>query len=160
MRTYDFSPLYRSFVGFDRMANLINSATQSIDASTSYPPYNVARIDEDAYKIELAVAGFAEDELEIESHENVLTVTGSKSKADNDEGPDYLHRGIAERGFEKRFQLADHVFVSGAELKNGLLSISLKRELPEALKPRKIEIGSKDDGKLIAKKPSRKAKAA
>jgi len=125
------------------MANLINSATQSIDASTSYPPYNVARIDEDAYKIELAVAGFAEDELEIESHENVLTVTGSKSKADNDEGPDYLHRGIAERGFDKRFQLADHVFVSGAELKNGLLSISLKRELPEALKPRKIEIGSK-----------------
>ena len=160
MRTYDFSPLYRSFVGFDRMASLIDSASQAIDASTSYPPYNVAKIDEDAYRIELAVAGFAEDELDIESHENVLTVTGRKEQADNDEGPDYLHRGIASRGFDRRFQLADHVYVTGADLVNGLLVISLKRELPEALKPRKIEIGSKDDGKLIASKPSRKAKAA
>jgi len=160
MRTYDFSPLYRSFVGFDRMASLIDSASQAIDASTSYPPYNVAKIDEDAYRIELAVAGFAEDELEIESHENVLTVTSRKEQADNDVGPDYLHRGIASRGFERRFQLADHVYVTGADLVNGLLVISLKRELPEALKPRKIAIGSKDDGKLIAKKPSRKAKAA
>lgn len=163
MRTYDFSPLYRSFVGFDRMAGLINSASQSIDAATSYPPYNVARIDENAYKIELAVAGFGEDELEIESHENVLTVTGRKAKADNDTAPDggleYLHRGIAERGFERKFQLADHVFVEGAELKNGLLNIGLRRELPEALKPRKISIGQ-DDENLIAKKPSRKAKAA
>jgi len=164
MRTYDFSPLYRSFVGFDRMASLINSATQSLDAATTYPPYNVARIDENAYKIELAVAGFGEDELEIESHENVLTVIGHKAKAandpDNSEGPDYLHRGIAERGFERKLQLADHVLVTGADLKNGLLVISLKRELPEALKPRKIEIGSEDDGKLITQKPSRKAKAA
>ncbi len=163
MRTYDFSPLYRSFVGFDRMASLIDSASQAIDASTSYPPYNVAKIDENAYRIELAVAGFAEDEIDIESHENVLTVTGRKEQADNDStpgGPDYLHRGIASRGFERRFQLADHVFVTGADLVNGLLVISLKRELPEALKPRKIAIGSKDDGKLIAPKPSRKAKAA
>ena len=159
MRTYDFSPLYRSFVGFDRMASLINSASQSLDAATSYPPYNVVRLDENAYKIELAVAGFAEDELELESHENVLTVAGRKDKADNDEGPEYLHRGIAERGFERKFQLADHVFVEGAELRNGLLIIALKRELPEALKPRKIAIG-KDDGKLIDQKPSRKAKAA
>ena len=164
MRTYDFSPLYRSFVGFDRMASLIDSASQAIDASTSYPPYNVVRVDENAYRIELAVAGFAEDELEIESHENVLTVTGSHAKAEdaaNDEaGPEYLHRGIASRGFNRRFQLADHVFVDGADLKNGLLIISLKRELPEALKPRKIAIGSQDDGKLIAQKPSRKPKAA
>lgn len=164
MRSYDFSPLYRSFVGFDRMASLINSASQSLDANTSYPPYNVARIDENAYKIELAVAGFAEDELEIESHENVLTIHGNKEKADNDSDPEYLHRGIAARGFERKFQLADHVFVSGAELRNGLLVIALKRELPEALKPRKISIGananSEDDGKLITKKPSRKAKAA
>jgi len=160
MRTYDFSPLYRSFVGFDRMANLINSASQTLDAATSYPPYNVVRIDEDTYKIELAVAGFSETDLDIESHENVLTVTGNRNKADNDDSPEYLHRGIAERGFERRFQLADHVFVDDAELTNGLLVISLKRELPDALKPRKIAIGSKGDGKLITKKPSRKAKAA
>lgn len=160
MRTYDFSPLYRSFVGFDRMASLIDSASQAIDASTSYPPYNVAKVDENAFRIELAVAGFAENELEIESHENVLTVTGNKETADNDAGPDYLHRGIASRGFNRRFQLADHVYVDGADLKNGLLVISLKRELPEALKPRKIAIGSEDDGKLITKKPSRKPKAA
>ena len=164
MRTYDFSPLYRSFVGFDRMASLINSASQSLDAATSYPPYNVARIDENSYRIELAVAGFSLEELELESHENVLTVTGRKDKAENDSdvdgGLEYLHRGIAERGFERRFQLADHVFVEGADLRNGLLVISLRRELPEALKPRKIQIGGKDDGKLIEQKSSRKAKAA
>ena len=161
MRTYDFSPLYRSFVGLDRMANLIDAASQ-FDRGTGYPPYNVAQIEEDAYRIELAVAGFGEDELEIESHENTLTVTGKKaaSEADNDDGVSYLHRGIAERGFERRFQLADHVRVTGADLKNGLLVISLKRELPEALKPRKIAIGGHSDGKLIAGKASRKAKAA
>ncbi len=161
MRTYDFSPLYRSFVGFDRMANLIDSASQ-LDVNAAYPPYNVAQIDEDTYRIELAVAGFDEAELEIESHENVLTVTGRKTApdADNDEGLTYLHRGIAERGFERRFQLADHVYVTGADLKNGLLVISLVRELPEALKPRKISIGSKPDGKLITSTSSGKRKAA
>jgi len=161
MRTYDFSPLYRSLVGFDRMANLIDAAAQTVDNSSAYPPYNVAQIDEDTYRIELAVAGFAESELEIESHQNVLTISGRKEKqADNDDGTTWLHRGIAERGFERRFQLADHVLVTGAALDKGLLVVSLKRELPEALKPRKIEIGGKDDGKLIDQKPSRKAKAA
>jgi len=161
MRTYDFSPLYRSFVGFDRMASLIDAASQNVDNGSAYPPYNVAQIDEDTYRIELAVAGFSESHIEIESHENVLTVTGTKTPtADNDEGTQYLHRGIAERGFERRFQLADHVFVTGAELKNGLLVIALKRELPEALKPRKIAIGTLDDEKLIKQKTSRKTKAA
>ncbi len=161
MRTYDFSPLYRSFVGFDRMAGLIDAATQQLDSGNAYPPYNVAQIDDDNYRIELAVAGFGDHELEIESHENVLTVTGRKAKlADNDDGTTYLHRGIAERGFERRFQLADHVHVTGADLQNGLLVITLLRELPEALKPRKIAIGSQNDKNLIAKKPSRKAKAA
>ncbi len=161
MRTYDFSPLYRSFVGLDRMASLIDAATQ-FDGGNAYPPYNVAQTDEDNYRIELAVAGFADDELEIETHENTLSVTGRKTRpqADNDDDVTYLHRGIAERGFERRFQLADHVMVTGADLKNGLLVISLKRELPEALKPRKIAIGSRPDGKLISGKPSRKAKAA
>lgn len=161
MRTYDFTPLYRSFVGFDRMANLIDSASQ-LESGSAYPPYNVAQIDEDTYRIELAVAGFTNDELEIESHQNTLTVTGRKagSAANNDDGPTYLHRGIAERGFERRFQLADHVYVTGAELKNGLLEISLVRELPEALKPRKIEIGSQPEEKLITQKSSGKRKAA
>jgi len=157
MRQYDFSPLYRSFVGFDRMANLIDAASQQASTGNSYPPYNVAQLSENAYRIELAVAGFGEDELELESHENVLTVTGRKApSADNDEA-EYLHRGIAERGFERRFQLADHVRVEGAALKHGLLVISLKRELPEALKPRRIAI---NDGKLIRSKPSGKKKAA
>lgn len=160
MRNYDFTPLYRSFVGFDRMASLIDAASQTLENNSSYPPYNVAQISEDAYRIELAVAGFSTDELDIESHENVLTVKGTKTpSADNDE-TQYLHRGIAERGFERRFQLADHVFVTGADLKNGLLVITLKRELPEALKPRKIEIGGKADEKLITQTRSRKAKAA
>ncbi len=157
MRTYDFSPLYRSFVGFDRMANLIDSATQQANASNNYPPYNISQLSENTYKIELAVAGFTEETLAIESHENVLTVSSNHSpKADND-GAQYLHRGIAERDFEKRFHLADHVIVTGANLENGLLSISLKRELPEALKPRKIAI---NEPSLIQSKPRRKAKAA
>jgi len=157
MRTYDFSPLYRSFVGFDRMANLIDAASQQASAGNSYPPYNVAKLSDNAYRIELAVAGFNEDDLMIESHENVLTISGKRNvTADNDD-EEYLHRGIAERDFERRFQLADHVLVTGAELTNGLLVISLKRELPEALKPRKISI---NDGKLIQAKSGGKAKAA
>ena len=122
------------------MANLIDAATQQASNGNSYPPYNVAQLSENAYRIELAVAGFAEDELELESHENVLTITGRKAESADNDDVDYLHRGIARRGFERRFQLADHVLVEGAELKNGLLVISPKRELPEALKPRKIAI--------------------
>jgi len=165
MRTYDFTPLYRSFVGFDRTANLIDAASRSIDTGSKYPPYDVAQTGENSYRIELAVAGFSDENLEIESHENVLTVKGTKTpNADNDDGIQYLHRGIAERDFERRFQLADHVIVTGADLKNGLLTIELRRELPEALKPRKIAIGqlgeSKPEEKLITQKPSGKAKAA
>ncbi|MBC6403532.1 MAG: Hsp20 family protein [Hyphomonadaceae bacterium] len=162
MRTYDFSPLYRSFVGLDRMANLIDAASQFDGGGTGYPPYNVAQLDEDTYRIEVAVAGFGQDDLEIESHQNTLTITGRRdaSEADDDEQTTWLHRGIAERGFERRFQLADHVLVTGAELKDGLLVVSLKREMPEALKPRKITIGSRDDGKLISGKSSQRAEAA
>lgn len=162
--TYDFSPLYRSLVGFDRMASLIDAASQTSATGGSYPPYNVAQLDENAYRIELAVAGFADEDFEIESRENVLTVKAAKTapKADND-GLTYLHRGIAERGFERRFQLADHVRVTGADLANGMLTITLRREIPEALKPRKIEIGGtaqKRDKKLTAKTSRGKAKAA
>lgn len=165
MHTYDFTPLYRSFVGLDRTANLIDAASRSVDNSSKYPPYDVAQTGENAYRIELAVAGFSDENLEIESHENVLTIKGTKTPSVNhDDEIQYLHRGIAERDFERRFQLADHVIVTGADLKNGLLVIELKRELPEALKPRKIAIGqsleNKPDEKLITQKSSRKTKAA
>jgi len=160
MRNYDFSPLYRSFVGLDRMAGLIDAAHQQANSGSAYPPYNVAQVGQDDYRIELAVAGFAESDIDIESHENVLTIKGQKAASDDTDTAEYLHRGIAERGFERRFQLADHVIVTGAELKNGLLTLSLHRELPEALKPRKIKIGEKSKLNLIKPSPSRKTKAA
>ncbi|HEX5377816.1 MAG TPA: Hsp20 family protein [Phenylobacterium sp.] len=138
MRTIDFSPLYRSVVGFDRLAQLLETA--SVDAASGYPPYNIERTDENAYRIEIAVAGFRSDELNIEVKENLLTVQGRK--AANEDQRRFLHRGLAERDFERRFQLADYVVVTEAKLADGLLSISLKRELPEALKPRRIEIAT------------------
>jgi molecular chaperone IbpA len=137
MRTIDFSPLYRSAVGFDRLASLLEAASRS-DAPTGYPPYNIETVGENAYRIEVAVAGFKPEELAIEFRENTLTVQGKK--AANDEAKRYLHRGLAERNFERRFQLADHVVVTGAALADGLLSITLERQLPEALKPRRIDI--------------------
>ena len=146
MRTVDFTPLYRSVVGFDRLATLLEAAAKS-EGPTGYPPYNIETVGENAYRIEIAVAGFKPEELEIEVKENLLTVAGRK--AANDEGRQYLHRGLAERNFERRFQLADYVLVTGADLADGLLSVSLKRELPEALKPRKIEIGSQPSSTLI-----------
>ncbi|MCA6298113.1 MAG: Hsp20 family protein [Phenylobacterium sp.] len=138
MRTIDFSPLYRSVVGFDRLAQLLETA--SVDQATGYPPYNIERTDENAYRIEIAVAGFRADELNIEVKENLLTVQGRK--AANDAERRFLHRGLAERDFERRFQLADYVIVTDARLADGLLSIALRRELPEALKPRRIEIAA------------------
>ena len=142
MRTYDFSPLYRSAVGFDRLANLLESAARTSQEG-GYPPYNIETTGENAYRIEIAVAGFSPDELNIEVKENLLTVSGKKT-ANDDAATQrtYLHRGLAERDFERRFQLADYVIVTDANLSNGLLSIALKRELPEALKPRRIEIGT------------------
>jgi molecular chaperone IbpA len=138
MRTIDLSPLYRSVVGFDRLADLLDAA--STEAATGYPPYNIERTAENAYRIEIAVAGFKAEDLAIEVKENLLTVQGRK--AANDEARRYLHRGLAERNFERRFQLADYVVVQDAQLAHGLLSISLKRELPEALKPRRVEIAT------------------
>ena len=138
MRTIDFSPLYRSVVGFDRLAALLDAAAAG--ESNGYPPYNIETVGENAYRIEMAVAGFKPDELNIEVKENLLTVQGRK--AANDDSRRFLHRGLAERGFERRFQLADYVVVTEADLSDGLLSISLKREVPEAKKPRRIEIGA------------------
>ncbi|MBR7621323.1 Hsp20 family protein [Phenylobacterium sp. 20VBR1] len=145
MRTVDYSPLYRSVVGFDRLAALLETA--SADAATGYPPYNIERTDENAYRIEIAVAGFRSDELNIEVKENLLTVQGRK--AANDDQRRFLHRGLAERDFERRFQLADYVVVTEAKLSDGLLAISLVRELPEALKPRRIDIATGETAPLI-----------
>ncbi len=149
MRTaIDFSPLYRSAVGFDRLANLLDTAARA-DTAPGWPPYNIERIaatnegEGDSYRIEVAVAGFRPDQLSIEVKENVLTVSGKKDDADA--ARTFLHRGLAERSFERRFQLADHVRVGDAELANGLLSVSLKIEIPEAKKARQISIKSAND---------------
>ncbi len=156
MRTYDFSPLYRSAVGFDRLVRQLETAARS-GSENGWPPYNIETTGEDAYRIEIAVAGFSADELNIEAKENLLTVTGKK--AANDDGQrTFLHRGLAERDFERRFQLADYVVVKGAALANGLLTVELKRELPEALKPRSIEIAT--GSSLIEGQVETKAKKA
>lgn len=146
MRTIDLSPLYRSVVGFDRLATMLDAAATN-EAASGYPPYNIERTDENAYRIEIAVAGFKTDELGIEVKENLLTVTGRKTA--NDDTRRYLHRGLAERNFERRFQLADYVIVTEAAMADGLLSISLKRELPEALKTRTIQITTTAASSLI-----------
>lgn len=139
MRTYDFSPFYRTAIGFDRLAKMLNEGQRS-ENEISYPPYNIELVDENAYKIVMAVAGFQQTELEIETEHQTLRVTGRKAKKEQE--TTFLHRGIATRDFEHKFQLADHVKVTGANLENGLLTIALVREVPEALKPRKIEIGT------------------
>ena len=141
MRHVDFSPLYRSTVGFDRLFSMLDGATQPEQAQT-YPPYNIERTGETTYRVTMAVAGFDETELSIEAHANVLTVKGEKSEEEGAEKSEYLYRGIAKRAFERRFQLADHVEVQAASLKNGLLHIDLLRNIPEAMKPRRIAIVS------------------
>lgn len=139
MRTYDLSPFYRTAIGFDRLAKMLNENQRS-ENDISYPPYNIELVEENAYKIVMAVAGFQQDELEIETEHQALRVTGRKAKKEQE--TTFLHRGIATRDFEHKFQLADHVKVTGAHLENGLLTIALLREIPEALKPRKIEIAT------------------
>ncbi|MDL2410750.1 Hsp20 family protein [Rhizobium calliandrae] len=134
---FDFAPLYRSSIGFDRLFNLLNS-TERLQAGDTWPPYDIIKTAEDNYRIQMAVAGFADADLEITQERNVLVVKGQKAEQADGE---YLHRGIAGRNFERRFELADHVKVENAALTDGLLSIDLKREIPEAMKPRKIAIG-------------------
>lgn len=157
MTTFDFSPLYRTSVGFDRLASLMSSATRQ-DQGNSYPPYNIRVTSEDHYRITMAVAGFSEDDIAITSEQNRLVVTG-KSADESEEQGEYLHRGIASRAFERRFNLADHVNVIGASLENGLLHIDLEREIPEAMKPRTIKIGKSASRLLNAEKESEAKKA-
>src|SRR3954467_2482294 len=140
MDRFDFSPLFRSSIGFDRLARMVDSATRVDNTALSYPPYNIETTGEDAYRLTMAVAGFARDELDITVHENTLIVTGKAQR--EDENGRYLHRGIARRAFERRFSLADHLKVTGASLDNGLLHVDLVREVPEGMKPRQINIAS------------------
>src|SRR5436309_3583288 len=138
MDRFDFAPRFRSTIGFDRLARLVDSATRVDSTALSYPPYNIEKTGEDAYRLTMAVAGFSQDEIDITVHENTLIVTGKSEKEDEDGR--YLHRGIARRAFERRFSLADHLKVTGASMDNGLLHVDLVREVPEAMKPRQIEI--------------------
>ena len=139
MRTVDYSPFYRATVGFDRVFDLLDSVC-SQSASNGYPPYNIEKAGDNAYRIVMAVAGFAEAELNVTQKENELLVTGQAAAASGQEEKQYLYRGIAGRNFERRFQLADHVKVTGAKLANGLLTIELQREIPEEKKPRAIPV--------------------
>ena len=140
MSTFDFTPLYRNTIGFDRLASLLDNAYRSDQSNTSYPPYNIVALDDHRYEISLAVAGYNRDELEIQVEGNMLTVKGSK--ADDNSKRNFLHQGIASGAFERKFNLADFVHINGARLVNGLLTIELKHELPEAMKPKRIEIHS------------------
>jgi molecular chaperone IbpA len=149
MRQFDLAPLYRSTVGFDGLFSMLDKLT-SPESTPSYPPYNIERTGENAYRITVAVAGFGEDELSIVVKENALTIGGEKKTTEKGENGEVLYQGIASRAFERRFQLADHVQVKGAKLENGLLHVDLVREVPEAMKPRQIPIG--DTAKIVDKK--------
>lgn len=140
MRNFDFAPLYRSTVGFDQIANLMDRLLTAETAQPSYPPYNIEKLDDDAYRVSIAVAGFSEADLNVEVREKSLIV--SARKADEIEEKTYLHRGIATRAFERRFHLADHVIVTGATHADGMLHITMERQVPDALKPRQIQIAS------------------
>jgi len=142
MRRFDLTPLYKSTVGFDHVASILEQLAAA-DTDNGYPPYNIERVDENNYRITMAVAGFSEDDLEIEVREGMLRISGTRSEKETDDSETvFLHRGIASRNFERRFRLAEYVEVSGAKLENGLLHIDLRRELPDAMKPRKIEIAA------------------
>jgi molecular chaperone IbpA len=142
MRTFDFAPLYRSTVGFDRVFSMLDQFEGVEDSGSNYPPYNIERTGENAYRISVAVAGFADADLSIDTNENRLAIRGEKQANDGEKTRDVLYQGIAARTFERSFQLADHVEVKGASLENGLLHVDLVRELPEAMKPRSIPIAN------------------
>lgn len=157
--TLDFSPLFRTGIGFDRVFDLLDTASR-VQPMKNWPPYDIVRNGEDSYQIVMAVAGFGRDELTLTARPNLLVVSGAKKEAQPGPERTYLHKGIAEREFEHRFELADHVKVARASLENGLLAIDLEREIPESLKPRRIEIQAEDVRPAIANPPSIEAKKA
>ena len=140
MTTFDLSPLFRATVGFDRLTRMLEDAARASETANGYPPYNIEKLGDNSYRITLAVAGFGGDDLAVQVQEGTLTIEGHRREPDGERM--FLHRGIAGRGFKRQFQLADHVFVDEAHLHNGLLVIDLKREVPEAMKPRRIEIST------------------
>jgi molecular chaperone IbpA len=160
MRTFDLSPLFRSGVGFDHLERLLDSARRLDDQTFAYPPYNIEKVSEDGYRISMAVAGFSSDDIEITAKENLLTIAGKAKK--EQETAQYLHRGIAGRSFERRFELADHIKVVGANMADGLLHVDLVREIPESLKPRTIPIhtGVASQPKAIEGQKAIESKAA
>jgi molecular chaperone IbpA len=151
MRSFDLAPLYRSTVGFDRLFSMLDAAT-GFDAAPGYPPYNIERTGDNAYRISVAVAGFSEADISIEAKENVLTIKGEKQTKADETAKETLYQGIAARAFERVFQLADYVVVKGASLENGLLHVDLEREVPEAKKPRQIPIGNGSKPKVVEAK--------
>lgn len=156
MNTLDLTPVFRTAIGFDRMAKLVDTLVANGDtAQPGWPPYNIEKHGDDSYRITMAVAGFSEQQLDVTVHDQMLIVRGSQSNSEEN-GVTYLHRGIAGRSFERRFQLADFIRVSGAQMENGLLHVELQREIPEAMKPRKIAISTGDDATTVesgSKKP-------
>lgn len=158
MRTIDLSPLYRSAIGFDHLASLLDANLRNEQKRPTYPPYNIELTGEDQYRITMAVAGFRQADLAIEVEGNTLTVSGQKTE--EEENKQYLYRGIAARNFERQFQLADHIKVTGASFKDGMLDIDLQREIPEALKPRKITIQNETDPSLVNKATDESASTA
>lgn len=157
MNQFDFSPLFRSTIGFDRLSRLIDEGLRGVE-TPAYPPYNIEKTGNDSYRIVMAVAGFAESELELTQQENTLIIAGRK--AESDENANFLHRGIAARAFERRFQLADFIRVTGAKLENGLLYVDLVREVPEAMKPRRIPVAGTQTGAAAIEAPSFAPRAA
>lgn len=153
MRTFDFAPLFRSTIGFDHLTTLLDSVSQREQSQPSYPPYNIELLGQDQYRITMAIAGFVEEEIDIQSERQTLTVTGKKAE-DSTKEKNYLHQGIAGRNFERVFQLADHVKVTGATLENGLLNVDLVREIPETMKPRQIAVNGKTARLFEAKSQS------
>ena len=147
MKSVNFAPLFRSSVGFDNMMDLFDSVARSDAANPSYPPYDIAKLGDDSYRITLAVAGFTPEDIEIEATQHALTISGQKERATSD--GEYLHRGIAARGFKRSFRLAEHVRVDSARLEHGLLHVELVREVPEAMKPRRIAISSESPQTVI-----------
>lgn len=156
MRNFDLAPLYRATVGFDQIADLMDRVLTQEVSQPSYPPYNIEKTSDDAWRISLAVAGFSTEDIAIEQRENALVITARKADSNEEKAKTYLHRGIATRAFERRFTLAEHVRVTGASHENGMLHIDLKREVPEALKPRRIEIAGPNtvETKVIESDPT------
>jgi molecular chaperone IbpA len=147
--TFDFSPLYRSTIGFDNLASMLNSISNADRSQPSYPPYNIELLEQDKYRISMAVAGFSEDEISVETENNTLTVSAARKTGEEERKSTFLHQGIAERNFRRQFRLADHVKVVSANLVNGLLHVDLEKEVPEAMKPRQIPINGGNIHKLL-----------